>query len=337
MPGSLIPIPALLRRKLPILVWGYLATSVAAVAFMWVFGDAWWPANILLFGPRWLLLLPVFPLAAGALLVRPRLLPPLTLGLIITLGPMMGFRTGWRRWIYSGSSGALRIITFNVASSQNTRSIDAPALLVAYNPDIMVFQECQPDLTRPQLWPPGWTAHFVERGICLGTRFPVVESRELERVETGDQGGTGNAVLFRLLTGGDTLAVAGIHLETPRKGLESLRYAGNASRMPVNILIREVGARRVSRWIRKEAGNPIIAGDFNMPVESRIYREYFGDCTNAFSTIGTGFGYTRVLRRFSARIDHIVTCGGWRPIHIEIGPDIGSDHRPVIVDLARTR
>ena len=327
--------PRWLTRSVPTLVWAYLATIVAVGAFMWIFGDSWWPASIVLFGPRWLLLLPVVPLTIGALLVRPHLLVPVVLGLVITLGPVMGFRTGWRRWISSAPPRTLRIITFNVDAFGNPRFAEVPEVLSVYHPDIIVLQECAPRSTRPELWPPGWTVQFATGSICFGTRFPIVESTVLEKVQTGDQGGTGDAALFRILMDGDSIAVAGIHLETPRKGLESLRYAGNSSRMPVNILVRDVGARRVSRWILGEARHPIIVGDFNMPVESRIYRDYFSDCTNAFSTVGSGFGYTRVLRRFSARIDHVLTCGGWQPLHVEIGPAIGSDHRPVIVDLAR--
>ena len=331
------PVPAWMAGLLPRVTWGYLGTVVLVTAFMWIFGDSWWPASVVLFGPRWLLLVPVIPLALAALLVRPRQLLPVAFGLLITLGPLMGFRTGWRRWLAGTPARSLRIITFNVDAWGNPRFADAPALLLSYNPDVIVFEECVPRSVWPELWPKGWTALYTDGGICLGTRFPVVDSLVLKRVETGDQGGTGNAALFRILIGGDTVAVAGVHLETPRKGLESLRYAGTSRRMPVNILVREVGAGRVSRWILGAARNPVIVGDFNMPVESRIYREYFGDCTNAFSTIGSGFGWTRVLRRFSARIDHVVTCGGWRPTHIEIGPDLGSDHRPVIADLARSR
>jgi len=333
-----IPLPAWLPRLLPRLAWAYLITALAAAAFMWTLGDAWWPASVILFGPRWLLLVPALPLAAGALLLRPRLLLPIALGLIVTLGPVMGFRTGWRRWLAGAPPRTLRIITFNVDGGQNPRVGEVPVVLAAWSPDVVVLEECLPKLARSEFWPAGWTAGFFRGGLCVATRLPVVGSEELERVAVGTQGGTGNAVLVRLLAGPDTIAIAGIHLETPRKGLESLRYGASADRMPANILIRDVGAGRVSRWILGSAPNPIIAGDFNMPVESRIYRAYFGSCTNAFSTVGTGFGWTRVLHRFSARIDHVLSCGGgWRPLHVEVGPATGSDHRPVIVDLARTR
>lgn len=327
--------PRWLTRIAPQLVWGWLSVVLAAAVVMWALGDAWWPATVLLFGPRWLFLVPALPLAVLAGVVRPRLLVPVALGLIITLGPVMGFHTGWRRWLPGAPPRTIRIITFNASGGYNPAPAAIPVALAAYYPDIVVFEECPPAVSQSELWPSGWTVRLFDGGICLATRFSLLESRSLKKLDTGYQGGTGNATVFRLLGGGDTITLAGIHLETPRKGLSSLRYGGNASRMPVNILVRDVGAERVSRWIMNDTGNLVIAGDFNMPVESRIYRRYFGGCTNAFSTIGAGFGWTRVLSHFSVRIDHVLTCGGWRPLHTEIGPPLGSDHRPLIVDLAR--
>lgn len=80
----------------------------------------------------------------------------------------------------------------------------------------------------------------------------------------------------------------------------------------------------------------MIAGDFNLVVESAIYRRHWSRCRNAFSRVGRGFGYTRVLRRFSARIDHVLSCGSWDPVAVELGPDLGSDHLPLIADFQRS-
>ena len=38
--------------------------------------------------------------------------------------------------------------------------------------------------------------------------------------------------------------------------------------------------------------SPILAGDFNLPVDSAIYREYWSGYRDAFSDAGWGFGYT---------------------------------------------
>ncbi len=77
----------------------------------------------------------------------------------------------------------------------------------------------------------------------------------------------------------------------------------------------------------------LIAGDFNMLEKSPIYKKYWSIFTNAFSKTGFGFGYTRYSPWHRVRIDHVLCDGDWRVIRSYVGPDIGSDHRPVIVDV----
>lgn len=315
-------------------MWGYLVLTALVAMFIWTQGDNWWPATVLLYGPRWLLLVPIVPLSLAALLTRRRLLLPLAASLVITIWPVMGFRTGWRTWLGGGTPRTLRVITFNIQGDANPMLLQLPAILERYEADVMVFQECPERLATPGLWPAGWTARFTQDGFCLATRFTVVETKVLERLETIDQSGTGNAAIFRLRTERGIIDFVALHLETPRQGLAPLRREGSSARLSANIQIRAAGARRISHWIQRETRNPVIAGDLNLPVESRIYRTYFGHCDNAFSVTGRGFGWTRVLEnRFSVRIDHILGCGAWRALAAEVGPDLGSDHRPLIADL----
>jgi endonuclease/exonuclease/phosphatase family metal-dependent hydrolase len=176
----------------------------------------------------------------------------------------------------------------------------------------------------------------AEGSICLGSKNPVLLETADSTADVGDLGDTGIARFFRLQGSEGPIDIAAIHLETPRKGLEILRYGGNISRMDPSTLVRSIGSGRVRNWVSKQSGQAIVAGDFNMPVESVIYRKDWSDCRNAFSSVGRGFGYTRILRRFSVRIDHVLTCGeGWTPVRAFIGPDLGSDHLPLIVDLKR--
>ncbi|MBK8251015.1 MAG: endonuclease/exonuclease/phosphatase family protein [Gemmatimonadetes bacterium] len=76
----------------------------------------------------------------------------------------------------------------------------------------------------------------------------------------------------------------------------------------------------------------LIVGDFNAPPESRNLRDSFGDLTNAFDRLGSGFGYTRYNGWIRLRIDHVFSSTGVRPIRARVAGDVGSDHRPVIVD-----
>jgi len=316
------------------LAWGYLALAAVYTAVLWLAGDAWWIATVLLFMPRWPALLPAPFLAFAVLAVRPRLLLPILLATLLLLGPAMGYRLGWQRWLTGTAASELRLVTFNIDSGENPRVLSIFMGLEEYHPDVVVLQECSPESLAPEYWPSGWTLR-IDQGICLASRYPVLEAKTLERIETGDQGGTGNAMFYRLRAGSRTINLGVLHLETPRKGLEQLRYGAKISAMERNVLVREVGSRRLSRWFREQSDSLLIAGDFNMPVESTIYRSYWRQCDNAFSRVGHGFGWTRVLPHFSIRIDHVLSCGGWRALRAVVGPDLGSDHRPLIVDLAR--
>jgi vancomycin resistance protein VanJ len=323
-------------RLLKSLAWGYFGLTILYTALLWLGGDAWWVATILLFIPRWPLLLPAPLLALVVLPVQPRLLLPVALATLVAIGPAMGYRLGVRGWFAGRTVPDLRLVTFNVDAGENPRVLALSLGLEPYHPDVVVLQECNAEIVQPQYWPAGWTVRFDE-GICLAGRFPVLEARTLERIRTGDQGGTGNVMFYRLKTDSGSIDLGVIHLETPRKGIEQLRYGARVSAMERNVLVRDVGSRRASRWFAEQSDSLIIAGDFNMPVESAIYRDYWRRCANAFSRVGHGFGSTRVFPKYSIRIDHVLTCRGWRPLRALVGPDLGSDHRPLIVDLARNR
>jgi vancomycin resistance protein VanJ len=290
---------------------------------------------VLLFGPRWLLLVPALPLALAAMLIRPRLLLPVLAGLALVIGPVMGWRLGWRRWFPGDQPERLRIVTFNVDGNANPRATEVAAELRKLEPDVMVFQEC-PEAVQPS--GPGWRGWTFrhDRSLCLLTRFPVDSVLSAGTVETRSEGMTGMALLYMLRTSGGILRLGNVHLETPRKGLEPLRGEGEVGSLVRNIMLRDVGSRRVSRWLTGQRAD-LVAGDFNLTVESAIYRRYWSDCPDAFSRVGRGFGWTRVLLRFAARIDHVLACGGWKPVSARVGPDLGSDHLPLVVDLAPDR
>jgi vancomycin resistance protein VanJ len=93
----------------------------------------------------------------------------------------------------------------------------------------------------------------------------------------------------------------------------------------------------VSGWIGGLSEGVVVAGDFNMPTDSAIYRECWSNLSNAFSKSGFGFGYTEWPTvggwRFGIRIDHILTGPRWRPQRCWVGPDVGSDHLPLLADV----
>jgi vancomycin resistance protein VanJ len=337
LPRIRLPLPRWARPAVTWLNWLYLAGVIVSALLLWLLGDRWWPATVLTYGPRWLLLVPAVPLALLTLLVRPRLLAVTLAATTLTLGPVMGYRLGWRTWFRHHGKPAVRLVTFNVKGADNPMIPAVPAELARLDPDLMLFQECPAELVaaaRAVSDLAGWTIR-KDGTLCLASRWPVDSVRTMEQVHTRDQGGTGTVVFYSVQHPAGAFGLANVHLETPGKGLEPLRYGGETSRLVRNVMLRDVGSRRAGRWIIGQHFEPLIAGDFNLTVESAIYRSYWNGCPDAFSRAGRGFGWTRILKRFSARIDHVITCGTWTATWAEVGPDIGSDHRPLVVDLTR--
>ena len=97
-----------------------------------------------------------------------------------------------------------------------------------------------------------------------------------------------------------------------------------------------VASRRAANWVTQGGTPAIVAGDFNTPAESAIFRQYWSDLDDAFAEAGLGYGGTRVLRWFRVRIDHVLTTGALRAVRAEVGADLGSDHLPLIADFIWT-
>ena len=91
-------IPRTVRwRVAAVLAWGYLAAALAVAALLWGLGDRAMLGTVLLFMGRWVFLLPLVVLVPVVAWLRIRMLLPLAAGALVVIGPVMGFRTGWRR------------------------------------------------------------------------------------------------------------------------------------------------------------------------------------------------------------------------------------------------
>jgi vancomycin resistance protein VanJ len=329
-----LPAARALDRWIARLSWGSLALALLAWLVLWGLGDRWWPATVLLFGPRWLLLLPLAALLPAVVaLRRPRLLAPLLVAAAVVLVPVMGLRFGWRNWLGTPPAAPrLTIVSFNVEGGQG---IPLGGLLDEEEPDVVALQECGPEL-QEALGTLGaaWNVHTT-RGLCLLSRFPIGQADSLPGYQLGAIGGSGNAMRYTLATPSGPITVVNQHLETPRKGLEPLRALQGSSTLVSNMELRDVASSRTSNWIAAMKGPVIVAGDFNTPVESAIYQRHWSRFENAFGRAGRGFGMTRKAWKFGVRIDHVLTAGGWHAERAVVGPDLGSDHRPLVVRLWR--
>jgi endonuclease/exonuclease/phosphatase family metal-dependent hydrolase len=175
--------------------------------------------------------------------------------------------------------------------------------------------------------------HFNE-DAGIASRYPI-ESVEVMRDETGL---SDVAVRCGVITPAGPLALIALHLQTPRRGIEAVLNRGHGG-IPVmreDTQERRRESLRAAAWaVGAAAGAAVIAADhFNLPTNKTIYQgARAGHFTDAFDAVGFGYDYTKHTRLFSARIDHVLARPGWHVESCRVGPDVGYDHRLVIVDV----
>jgi endonuclease/exonuclease/phosphatase (EEP) superfamily protein YafD len=322
------------KRLLSVLVVLYALGIVGLWAWMHFQGDRSWAATIFLFGPRWVCALPLALLVPAAAVWHRRLLWPLGITGMVIVMPVMGLQL---HFAGAGQPYTLRILTCNVAQS-SFHPDELAELIETARPDVVALQEV-PGIPPEIVWPGGW--HVVHRDeLLVASRFPILE---LERLPMPYVPGKLAAIRYEIQCGNRAVQLFNLHLLSPRRGLEAVLDANKGidyskiPRLERSLRARDAESRLASDWIAQYPGAKIVVGDFNMPVDSVIYRQTWSWLTNAFSTSGLGFGFTKITEKrgwsYGARIDHVLFSPPWRSVRAWIGPDIGSDHRPLLVDL----
>ena len=339
------PLPPWRRRAaraVAFLCWAYAALVLAVVLLLGLAGDRWWPATLLMFGPRWIWFVPAFVLlmAAGVLPSdaprQRRLAYVLLVTLVAVVWPVMGLCVPWRTMADGGHNpGRLRfrVLTCNIDAG----ALDADRLrqvLIDINPDVVVLQAWSSRHQRRVFGDVGWDFRRDDE-LFVASRFQIRAAEALADPEFS--AGPGTAARYELaLPGGRTVTLVNVHLATPRDALTLAMARSPAAPAAVraNSAARHAQCAAVARWAGRLAGGPVvIAGDFNTPPESRIFPDALPDYTNAFTRAGFGSGRTHFTRRTAVRIDHILYGPGLRARLCHVGPDVGSAHRPVIADL----
>lgn len=311
---------ALVIVPLVFVVFARLVRPDTNIIFIWLNSYTFW------------IYLPAYPVGVFAVAARRWLLLPPALFVI-------AFHLWWVLPDYTGGSpiptdaeGApsFRLVTANVLYG-NTRLDEFAAALAAYEPDVVFVQEhdrrvagaiagsgLTDELTHSrEAYAPGWRT-----GIAVYSRFPL-ENLDVFFI-------TNRPVIRADITvDGETLRLFAIHSVSPGG-----RWVVN----PWNEGWRDYIAR-----FETEAVPFIVAGDFNMTQHHRWYGELKEiGLKNCHEERGRGnattwpYGNGRLLYRVfpPIRIDHIFASAGVTCISIAEGEAIGSDHRPVIADIA---
>jgi endonuclease/exonuclease/phosphatase (EEP) superfamily protein YafD len=104
--------------------------------------------------------------------------------------------------------------------------------------------------------------------------------------------------------------------------------------------LRDAQLLEIARIVRAHPESGIVAGDLNLTPWSAGYRALRENSQLYDSLSGrwpapTWWPAPGVWRVFGVPIDQVLIGAGWRCVEREIGPDVGSDHRPLLVSIER--
>jgi endonuclease/exonuclease/phosphatase (EEP) superfamily protein YafD len=218
---------------------------------------------------------------------------------------------------------ALRLLHANVLR-RNTQYNEILDLIEREQPDVIVLQEIDEAWMRAISPLRHAYAHAVAGprsdnfGMAVLSR---IEPQRAEVVRIGHAGVPSIECVFEI--DGRPLTILATHPVPP----VSLRL----------IDLRDDQLRRMAERMRRTDGRKIIVGDLNVTMWSRPYRELIE--TTDLRNARRGFG---VMPTWPANrpffmhipIDHVLVSDGIAVVDCRVGADVGSDHRPIVVDLA---
>jgi endonuclease/exonuclease/phosphatase family metal-dependent hydrolase len=276
------------------------------------------------------------------LLFRRRLALPVILAGATVLFAVMGFRIPWRKAVPVGQAHeSLRIFTCNLHGRQSRPDL-LDELVDQARPDIVLLQDYtssrKPSLVKAGIW-------YTDRveGNYIASRFPL---RRIDRLIPRDPAAMayashgwplGEANLYAIVLPGGTIHLINLHLASPHQQLSALEDGQEDAKasLEADSARRTFESLIVAAKARQAGGPFIIAGDFNTPDDSPLFKMAWHTYDDAFDTAGFGFGATYANHHTWLRIDHILCDPGWRCRSCWVGPPIGSGHRPVVAVLER--
>jgi len=283
--------------------------------------------DFILFIPRWLIFIPLLL----ALIINHKLLKSqlLIISLITTLLFFfyLHFYINLPTLTKSTPVKSIRVMSFNMSGgSFDSRKLNTQ---IKYNhPDVMVFQEASQKLKK--VLPKSWLLN-CQQSLCLASKTTSkVVSFQTRRIFDG--WGT-FAALFELKINDQRTYILNIHLETPRKAYENIRYGKFDFSLMKDIYEQRYLEATLSKSLAAKHHPLIIAGDFNMPSDSWIYSENFSKFENTFNEKGFGSGYSKHTTLLGVKIDHILIDNNFSVVKSWVDIDTGSDHRPIFADI----
>jgi len=217
--------------------------------------------------------------------------------------------------------GEIRLVSFNVLSA-NPRHGEVGAYLLASDADVVGLLEVTPSWVRnlegiAARWPHRYESPRSDNfGLALWSRIPVRESTWIRH-----EPGSIPSLLVRFAPRSGAPFQLILTHPVPPVGREATVWRDDQLRS----LARVIGSTDSPPWI--------LAGDFNLTPWSPRFREALRE--GRLLDPARGRGIRATWHRFPTiwgglPIDHTLHTSGITPLDHEIGPSLGSDHRPVV-------
>jgi endonuclease/exonuclease/phosphatase (EEP) superfamily protein YafD len=294
---------------------GWLGVAATLLAFG---GRLWWVLELFVHFRPWYVVL-LLPSAACALWLGRRVSAGAMLACallnLVVVGP------AWRGLLdRDGGSAQLRIVVFNL-SIRSGRTDEMVRFLAQLRADAAVLLEVGPQWREPlaslRSVYPHQLVHSRDDpfGIALLSAHPCAPCDEIQ------EEGVPPALLGRLALGRGHLWIAGVHAVPP--------FNGEWTRE------RDGYLRGMSRRLAALAGPRVLAGDFNTTPWTSGYRELLAadlhDGNRALASWPAFLPFPVVP------IDHVLVSKELRVVSKRRGLPLGSDHYPIVVELAMNR
>jgi vancomycin resistance protein VanJ len=318
-----------LARSALIGCWCYSASLGAIYLFSLLAGDRWWGSVLLLYGPRWLLGLPLvlfIPLLWCCRRWRYGLALAVAVVLVLLLLPV---HVGMRGLLPRGDEDhSIRVISWNVGGGAVVG--DVIEVMAKESADLVALQELDSAFALEALEHQGWHV-WQGRGHCIISRYPI---RVVETV-ADDNNWRDMMVQCEVDSPLGTVRLLSLHLPTPRHEIDTILAQRLRAGPVASVLLaqRREASKRARESIQSAEAPLIIVGDFNLVRASRIFREHWSEYHDAFAEAGTGLGWTKHTRGWGVRIDYILTSSQLRAAKCRVINTGSGDHRPVVADL----
>lgn len=228
---------------------------------------------------------------------------------------------------YAGSK-VLRVATLNCQGSQ--KALEDLGLFV---PDIILLQEMpNPYLlkkfTEEVFDGQGDYCHHPARGCAVLVRGTIHHNIAVP--------GSRSQLVAVELPNGRQIELLNIHLQSAATNLHLYRrqcwweHRQNRTLREVELAYALAGLDQLTSFPRVPA---LVAGDFNAPANDSVYRMLQKTFTDAFGTVGTGWGNTYHSSLPLLRIDQIYCSEKLLPVRSQAFTTDASDHRLVIADF----